>query len=88
MEVRKGEKRKTAAKMEQHEGAFVRVAKECLVSSPNRSISSHADKPPAQLKSKKTRKTPNPWTQAVNLVLIRHLYVPKHDFYIFRRMNC
>jgi hypothetical protein len=39
---------------------------------------------PDQAPAKKPRKTQNPrWTQAVNLVLIRHLYVPKHMPFIF-----
>ena len=38
---------------------------------------------PDQAPAKKPRKTPKPWTRAVNLVLIRHLYVPKHMPFIF-----
>ena len=38
---------------------------------------------PDQAPAKKPRKTQNSWTQAVNLVLIRHLYVPKHMPFIF-----
>ena len=85
MEIAKARKnkRKTAVATE---GAFVRVALG-MSSVIDRNL--FADKPSlssvatAQLKPKKTRKTPEPWTQVVNLVLIRHLYVPKHMPFIF-----